>query len=177
MSRPIDPFTFDLLRIISWNIEGLYKNLASEETRNFILDSDLIGLSETWVTGTPPNLPGMSLIGHRKAKRSKTRGRASSGICVYARSTAEFTVREIVLDDHSSENYIWVELSASNNKVAICFAYNPPSSSLFKNDDFFKSLSESLEETQLDMNVNYYSILGDFNARVGDLEDLSLIHI
>ena len=157
------------MSLVAWNVSGLYQKLGIDECRDFICSCDVIGVSETWVRNIPPDIQGMDLVAFRKAKKiTANKGRASGGICVYSKCTDQFSVKEIITKDDN--DVIWIEISTEVGEINVCFSYNPPVSSAYKNAAFFDCLEKQIFEHWPD-DSKFLIIMGDLNARTGNQED------
>ena len=151
-------------------MEGVFQKLTSQEFVNFLQELDIIALLETWNRGDGPRLPGFDLVAARKASKFGTHiGRASGGILVYAKASKALKIEEI--NSKRSPHYIWIKASLRGKKCALCFVYNPPENSLYRDDQLFKKLENDLLEIYAEGDIQFHILMGDWNARCGELLD------
>lgn len=134
------------------------------ETKNLLLNSEVICLCETWLINTEPSLP--SFLNkyhsfHQSAIKDKSRGRASGGLSVLSKHNINIL----------EQSNMWLFLKLKTN----CGVY------IIGNIYFKPQLDDTvccqlLQECILEL-LDLYShlpfiIFGDFNARVGQINDV-----
>ena len=157
------------------NIDGIHSPsfgcklpyLHSKFTHDFEI------LSESWGHRIhEKNVTGYKLIcdipPHKKMGVKK--GTASGGILIFSKEEQA----KYVETAKKTPRYVWIIINKSvfhnlKKSVKICVAYNPPENSKYCNKDFFSDLSQDLLQTS--NNNSPLILLGDLNARVGELPD------
>ena len=161
-----------------WNIEGVHdKNVGCKIPYiNKHLKNDIEILSETWGEcdhfGDVENYHVIK-IDSKKNKQTK-RGRSSGGLLIYFKHHLANFLKVIKY----SENHIWVEIdkrffSKLGSNLLICIAYNPPVNSQYFNLDLIEEMSADILDLPA-VQTSPIVIIGDFNARTGDILDYDL---
>lgn len=158
-----------------WNIGNLKRIIHDEDFRKFVESLDLVAFAETGVKTTKeaPCIEGMELVGFGEATKRKgarenrsrivSKGRPSGGLCVYARN--ELAGRFIAVP--TDRNDI-IRLDCEDSDLSIFCIYCAPQGSEYNDLDFFRVLSSLISVENVKSKV---VILGDFNARIGEIPD------
>uniref|UniRef100_A0A1Y1N802 Reverse transcriptase domain-containing protein n=1 Tax=Photinus pyralis TaxID=7054 RepID=A0A1Y1N802_PHOPY len=160
----------EVLKFIFWNISG-FNNFTNMDvnTRDIVLNSDVIALCETWMSSLDYPLPffmnSFSKLCVSVAVKEKDRGRASGGLIMFVKSNL---LNYFKVVSHTNL-WICVSLNMFTLKYLILSVYISP------NLDNKASL-ELLHEFITDLSYVYgdykWVVLGDFNARIGQLNQL-----
>jgi len=151
---------------MSWNVNGL-KNIVNEQGfLNTVKKYDIIGLCETWTTNTSE----IDIKGYKKfhvPSISKKRGRKSGGIVVYVNNN----LCKGITCTKKDNNLIWMKLHSSyfgwRDDIHLAVVYCPPKGSPH-NDDQLENLQHNITELSKNSKI---LIMGDLNARVGEMSD------
>ena len=135
-----------------------------DEVFLYLNGSDIIGLSETWLTSSVNN-PLLFINGFKSIRQDREGGKRGGGLIFYMKEDiAPFvTIIDEVLHSDSVSEEIWIVLHKPGwKKFIIGLVYRPPSG---KYDTFKERLGHTLE--RLSCNYNLASteivIMGDFN--------------
>jgi len=158
-------------------VNGLVRKINDEDFLNFIAEHDLILLSETWThSKLNVNLEineyiSFHLFGNKSHGTKK--GRYSGGLSVYFHKKLN---NKISVIEHNKNGIIWIKISSeiltTDQDVFICLCYIPPVTSkvLIGHDfDFFEEIEKGIEHYGP---LGATCIVGDFNARTGNLSDI-----
>ena len=138
------------------------------------LDCDIFGLCETFlVNNTVINIDGYTWFGNNRTaiNNRATRGSGGVGILVKNEVCNNFHVYKL---DSAYEGILWLKLTNKEQtceELLVCSCYCPPPSSSKGN------LSQEFFDQLLTTVYMYYDglcpcvIIGDFNARIGNLQD------
>ena len=161
-----------------WNLNGW--NGKSHDLKSKILlsvDCDVIGLCETFLVDNETiSLNGYHWIGNNRKNLHKRAHRGSGGVGFLIKSHIlnTFTVKIL---DNSFDDTLWIKLINKNDdsiEIILCVSYlPPPNSSRGNNSQEFYERMLTNTYTYCD-NLSPVIILGDFNARIGKLQDVSL---
>jgi hypothetical protein len=159
-----------------WNIEGGYK-LYDSVVKQYVQEFDVCGFVETWLgeKSEVPVVEGLELITRVSAKKyfDKAKGRKSGGIIVYAKSGVKASVVEV---ESNSRGSVWVKCQKNESVFLLCFVYNPPADSKYSLPMFYEDLALAVIEVGSLVNDEApILLLGDFNARAGQLDDSPVV--
>ena len=171
------------LSIVSWNVSGdLNNKIEQDHFTNFVKRHDIVFLSETWSNSLQESNLRVTdynaLFKHRRRKKKAKRD--SGGIaCFYKKSLSS----GITLHDWDFEDGICLKLDkvffTLENDVFVLSPYIRPQSSSRQDAETGPSHFDILEDKicELKQKGNIV-VLGDLNARSGDLDDIDthLIH-
>lgn len=159
------------IKIFQWNCQGwgnIY-NLTTSEV-NEILEHDIIIMYETWLVNEVKsdifkNYMSISC----NATKEKSKGRASGGVIIMINRDLIRNESDLKIID-KCHMWIFLELKNFANCIIIGAVYISPG----KNDEVCIELFEEslVSVTERSENAHIY-ILGDFNARVGELNQLN----
>lgn len=125
-------------------------------------------VSETWLTTTPSvTVPLRNFdvnVFHSKATKEFKRGRARGGLLIFANAN-KYSMREICVN----ETFICVQFKNLFFEVIVCLVYLSPLSNF---DKFKSKIKETLYELSLKYPDNAVIIGGDFNCKIGSLNQL-----
>lgn len=151
-----------------WNIGGMWDKLGDEEWGEYVRTFDILALQETWIRHKidVPTIEGVSLIGFRAAVKRVgiNRGRNSGGVCVFVKEEMKDNLR-IKKESKEIQNLIAVVLK--KEKVSVNTIYNQPKELPYADIYFFDKLEQELLESQEKAAI----VAGDFNARIGRLQE------
>ena len=164
------------IKISCWNIHGLISKeqnkLEEESFLSYISDKDIVFLTETkCLKSQELNVPGYYCfqLNRTSIKTAKTE---SGGIALLCKSHYRQGISILPI---ISEDFFWIKLNKQffniSEDLYICAVYDPPPGSSYSQRQIRDPL-ETIEE-----NVIEYSkkgnimLLGDFNARTGNLPD------
>ena len=130
----------NVLKIMSWNCEGLKNKVKSSDFINYVKEFCIIGLIETWCErGMNFQLPGYLCFSQNVEKRNRT-GRVSGGISVFVKE--HFHANKL---DGECQEVLWVKIELGGNlKIIFGEIYNPPESSNYFNRYFFDQISNDI---------------------------------
>lgn len=156
-----------------WARNSCDKGLQNSEFRENIIksyDFDIFCCAETfWKDNDHFQIDGYKCV-FKNRKVSTNARRGSGGVCVFLKKSFIRNYTYEILDD-SVEDMLWLKLCDSNDDAFVISAcYLPPKDSTRASDSeaFFTKL---LEQVYTYQNIGPVYILGDFNARCGDLTD------
>ena len=161
------------LKFLSYNAEGLSGKINNNEFLSHINKYDFVTLVETWMPdGETLSIPGFYSFSkgratHRKAKRF------SVGISVLVKKSLRKGVKFF---SSVSSKFVWwkLEISLFNLKKDIygCSVYIPA-----QNSKYFKDNGENCPYVEIQWDILKFKklgdiiLMGDFNARKGNLQD------
>ena len=164
------------MKLGALNCHGLKEKLDCPEVLDLIESCDVFGVCETWLNEGDcrdvyiPNYKFYPL-NRKKSKGTLVRG----GLGVFIKTKLKEHIK--VLYDISCENHLWCKLDKKyfgyHDDVYIGIVYIPPEYSTRErklNIDHFKQLKETTSKIDSDNIV----LMGDFNARTGNLDDVLL---
>ena len=132
---------------------------------------DIIGLAETHLHNKQNlDLPGYTWYGQNREKHVKAK-KGSGGIGFFVKNylTNNYTVEAL---DSEHEGILWLKFNAPQNEKSFncCVCYVPPSDSTRSLDltEFYDTLMCQVHVYCKDKD---FFIWGDFNGRLGELED------
>lgn len=153
-------------------MDGLQRHSSDNDFKKYVSNYDFLCLTETWLNNERnveiDNFAHVKIPG-KKGKR--TRGRLSGGVSFYYKSEYEgyFDILE-----SNNNGMFWIKFKKDcfgfNEDLYLCIIYILPQDSqvLKRNDvDFFDLLENSILKYK---NLGNLFIVGDLNARVGNLE-------
>ncbi len=160
----------DKIQIGALNCQGLKEKIDSPEILNLIEETDIFGVSETWMkTGDDISLPGFTFY---PFNRKHIKGTPRGGVGIFVRDEIKKNVK--IRYEMSSENLIWCKVTKDymgyDDDLFIGFVYFPPEYSTREkknNIDHFKQLLETVGK----LKNNNIILMGDFNARTKNLDD------
>ena len=161
------------LQIGALNCYGLKDKIDYPEFLNLVSKNDIFGVSETWLGDNDEEvvLPGYKFY---PMNRKKERGVQRGSIGLFIKNNIKKIVK--VRYDLSNENFLWCKLCKNyfgyTDDVFICVVYIPPEYSTRERRlgmDHFKCL---IKDTTAKIKSNNIILMGDFNSRTGNLEDL-----
>ena len=164
---PPDKKQGSFIRILSWNISGWKNRMSDGDLLEFLSKFDIIALQETWLTTSDEEA---QITGFRSwftpARKFKSKGRASGGLCVFAKAEMGWQGHQLVIREDPSY-FLAIQFKYKSSEVVLLNAYLPPSSSPCFSPDIWVQL----EKTIVEINIKYCKavviLLGDFNTRVG----------
>jgi hypothetical protein len=156
-----------------WSIDANSDNFKVREECVNMLDVDILGVAETHLQGNQNlTLPGYVWIGQNRTQLHVNARTGSGGVGVFVKDHLyeQFYVKIL---DATCEGILWVSFvhkSYLAYEFMVCVCYLPPENSTrYVNvNDFFDSLLTGIYEFQ---NRGDYFLIGDFNSRIGDLDD------
>ena len=163
----------NILKIISWNIQGIGQKLELEEIRNMFNCYDVIFLYETMKSDTfDPQMEGYHYFHYERKYRHPRARRPSGGIAVLIKS--EIFDSKAVAIEKANEHAIWLKIKGSTHEIIIGGVYIPPEgSTIYLNSRYGNDVLNELREDLacfLDR-TPFVSVCGDFNSRTGDMKD------
>jgi hypothetical protein len=165
------------LSIGYWNIDGLQPK-HNDKTNDldfieFVNSHDIVGIGETHLS-TPNSLffnnyKIVSVI----RPRTKNSKRNFGGISIFVRNNLKHFVTTI--NDKEETNYMWIKINGQHisrkKDLYICFTHIPHENSTYYDKidyDIFANLYQEIVEYK---KIGDTALLGDFNGRVGLLDD------
>ena len=163
----------NFLNIGALNCQGLKDKIDFPEVYNLISSCDIFGTSETWLGENNKTDVSIDNFTFYPLNRKKIKGASRGGIGIFIKNSLKDYVK--IRYDISCENFIWCKLKKKDfgyrDDVYIGFVYFPPeySSREKKLDlDHFKHL----EDVTRKIDSEHIIIMGDFNARTKNLDDV-----
>eukprot|EP00245_Coleochaete_scutata_P003922 TRINITY_DN159_c0_g2_i4.p1 TRINITY_DN159_c0_g2~~TRINITY_DN159_c0_g2_i4.p1 ORF type:complete len:1129 (+),score=206.75 TRINITY_DN159_c0_g2_i4:285-3671(+) len=159
-----------------WNCRGYRKESVEQAICDVRGPIDIIMLVETWVR---PGCQVDCVEGYtaydlpRSAKREG--GRAGGGLAILVKGEISDCVA--VVKESACGTRLWIKISHKEEQggdMFVCLCYLPPTGAEFfkmfriKEDDFFQELMEEVADF---MRRGRVMVVGDLNARVGELPD------
>ena len=142
------------LRIISWNINGVFTKLEKDCVKDLLYNYDIICLTEV-KTGSYVSLPGFVTF------RSNTEGSSTRGgtmVCI------KNSLSQLVLSvDVSIGDQVWVQFKNLRG-ILFGFCYIPPSDSPYFSQSSFATIQDKLCFSHM---AYGYVLIGDMNCRFG----------
>ena len=159
------------LNIGALKCQGLKGKFDDPELQNVITTDDIFGVSETWLTNQDQiTLPGYKFYPYNREKR---KGTTRGGVGIFIKEEIKRFVK--ILYDISSENTLWVKLEKSHfqydDDIYVGMIYFPPKYSSREkriNSEYFKHLTETIHK----LDSNNIILMGDFNVRTQNLDDM-----
>jgi len=155
-----------------WNVHGLGSKLDDLDFLSHVNNFDFISLIETWSSDkTKINIPNYSYF-HLHREKNKRARRYSGGVIFFFKDQYKHYVKQL---PSKSTDVLWVrvdrKLLGLSKDLFICSVYISPSTS--KTHKFAENhVIEILEEEISKYNTEGFILLGgDFNSRLGNLND------
>lgn len=164
------------VRLLAWNIQGISDNVLNDSSFNYTIEnSDICILTETWLEDKICVRPDIFYTFNRLRPRLSKKGRPSGGISVLIRKEFHHGRKKAISVVKESEYSVWIKICKTYFKldkdIYVGGVYLPPEKSTFymtKQDDPWGIIENEVMQFQ---NVGEVVMLGDFNARTGDLKD------
>ena len=159
------------LKIGMLNCQGIKGKFQTPEFLNMIKSEDILGVCETWLGKKEPiKVPGFNYYPlNRKREKGVTKG--GLGVFIKHEVKEHVTVRY----DLSSEIILWCKIRKeflnTTEDMYIGMTYIPPENSSREKRlkiEHFENLSERTSALPNDK----FILMGDFNARTGDKDDV-----
>ena len=155
------------LGVILLNVCGLKSKLKSYEFEEFIQKYKLIFLTETKLNILDEvNIPNYNIIvnSRKGAKRS------SGGVAILVHESIE---KHIQCLDVAIKETLWIKLSNSRKHSSVIFGlvYNPPEDSPYADSSTLDLIENAIVELTSHNDNTQLCLMGDFNARTGQLSD------
>ena len=154
------------------NCQGIKDKFQTPEFLSMIKSEDILGVCETWLgkKHKPIKVPGFNYYPlNRKKEKGATRG--GLGVFIKHEIKEHVTVRK----DLSSEIVLWCKIKKeylnTSEDMYVGMTYVPPEYSSREKRlkiEHFENLSERTSALPNDK----FILMGDFNARTGDKEDV-----
>ena len=165
-----------LCALTCWNVDGIKNKINNDFFQTKVSQYDIIGLVETWATEESQcaDLVNSSLANFNyvfvPAVGECTVGRKSGGIILLYRKSISHAIKLV----SKNQNIIWVQLSAEyfgwDKDMFLATVHIPPS-----NSKYYTNQYSALETDIANMsNLGDVKLMGDFNARLGNLQDYIL---
>ncbi len=160
------------LQICSWNVHGLGNKLSDTEFCEILRENDINILLESWLNPQSlPRLEGYQTFSKTRPRNKKTY-KYTGGICVLVKNQIAKGIS--FLKNTTSNNLLWMKLDRSffktDHNIFLCAAYIPPEDSP-QYDNTFPTLENDIPLLAKDGQI---MLIGDFNARTGNLKDYIL---
>ena len=177
-----EPIKFALL-----NIQGLAtksnNKLESPEIKSLFAENDILMFTESWGTVyTNFNVSGFRYFNLNRYEYKPNSKRASGGIIIYvSERILKPDAKPLLLNDN--DDIIWLKFDETNSIfsdcIYVCLCYNVPQGTSRQgliDVDIFDRLLLHIGQIKSDATDADYKFLvcGDFNARVGDMNDFVL---
>ncbi len=175
-----------VVKLGAWNIQGLSDKVLQDEIFiKFVNNNDIIVLVETWLKETSDiSICNNLYYNYHKIRKPKANARRpSGGISVLIRKNLRSKKDGIMGIQIIKDNdfVVWIKLSKKSfnvaNDIYIGAVYIPPENSTIyvgKDNDPFHMLEQDILKFQ---SLGEIILLGDFNARTGNLQELNLMTI
>jgi hypothetical protein len=153
------------IKIVSWNITGMGvakeisgSNLATRDLHQFLVQFDMVFLTETWLTPEDtPCIEGFELTTFCRPSRE---GRSRHGGILIAVKEGLCTHLQVMA--RHDDLFAIVQMTVDGTEMVAALVYNPPESSPYRCDSLFTELANALS---FHGNGRPVILLGDFNAR------------
>ncbi|MDA8031503.1 MAG: endonuclease/exonuclease/phosphatase family protein, partial [Alphaproteobacteria bacterium] len=160
-----------------WNVRGFVQRDYCRLRENVITatDLDIVCLCETFLRNSEIiSIEGYKWFGHNRTNISKRAVRGSGGVGVLVKESM-FDRFSIDVVDKRHEDILWLactQINNPDNTIFIGVCYLPPAASSRgdKSHDVFDTLRCQCLKFQ---DKGEILICGDFNARIGSLNDMS----
>ena len=161
------------MKIGALNCQDLRDKIDYPEVQNLISSCDIFGVTETWFGSDDKGyLEGYEYYPMNR-ETEKGKGAPRGGIGLFVKNELKEHIK--IRNDLSCENFLWCKVSKKclgfHDDLYICIIYFPPESSTREkriNKDHFSHL----QEVTLKLNTDQVILMGDFNARTKNLEDV-----
>lgn len=154
--------TKKLLKILSWNVNGVKTKIEKNNVISFLLQFDIVSLNEV---KTPLHI---CLPGYIAFKSYNERNAHRGGTVVMVKESLS---REVINVDTSIEDQVWMQLRCAPG-IIFGFCYIPPSDSSYFSFSSFSAIQEKVADSATS---DMFCIIGDVNARFGrSVRDLLL---
>lgn len=162
-----------ILSISSQNIQGsIEKKIQFEDILSFVEKNDVVCFQETWLTEANVfNIPGYSIFKSNRLK-SKRKKQGSGGVAIVYKSYLSKGIQKI---NSGNSDLLWVKFNKNffgmTCDLYLCNCYIPPQNSKFHENlemGYFDTLKDELA---LYSKLGEVMLCGDFNARVGSLQE------
>ena len=161
------------LKFLSYNVEGLPSKINNNEFLSHINKYDFVTLVETWMPdGETLNIPGFYSFSKGRPKHRKAK-RFSAGISVLVKKSLRKGVKFF---SSASSKFVWWKLENSlfnlKKDIYVCSVYIPPQNSKYSKDN-----GENCPYVEIQKDILKFKklgdiiLMGDFNARKGNLQD------
>ena len=158
------------IKISHLNVNGWTS--ANHELRNEIvngLNSDIIGISETHLQGNDDiTVTGFKWMGKNR-QSTKLKGSGGVGILFSYELLNEYMAEEIFIENKCIMG-VKLKNKITEMKMGVYIVYIPPEGSIYSNNTE-GVYDELLLQVYATVNWDKFIVMGDFNARVGDLKD------
>ena len=159
------------IKLGALNCQGLRDKIDLVEIQNLISSCDIFGATETWLGDSDDCF--LDGFRYHPLNRGKEKGARRGGIGLFVRNDWKEHVK--IRKDLSSEISLWCKLSKKffgfPEDVYLGIVYIPPAGSSREkksNLDHFNHLLETTRKIESD----HVILMGDFNARTKNLEDI-----
>lgn len=150
------------LEIMQYNVRSLSNKIT--EFRDYLdaCDYDVVCVTETWLHGDIPDT-AVNITGYNIVRRDRRDGRGG-GVCVYVRSSIQFTLME----SSNSIEQLWLRLSVGKRSYAVGVVYR---SEIVRYGVFLDKWEDSISEIL--SKCDDFFCFGDFNIDLLDEDDHS----
>ena len=162
------------------NVCGLKSKLLSPDFEVFLSGFDIVALSETKLSDLD-NVDDMFSEFYVLYKNRQSSKRASGGVALLVKSSISMHVHihepsNIKVENNITADFImWVKIEKKFKlDILLGITYIPPEGSPYSSMDMFHLLENQLI-TLADMSLPFL-LMGDFNARTRNLDDMLNIH-
>ena len=158
------------LRISYWNAGGLREETMADVV-GLCAQHDIICVGETWLTSHSDleqiRLPGFVPVVHAVRPFDARPGRPHGGISIYMRPEASLRVGHPTVTERMDAGVVWVTFPAINLCLGACYLGPSQSSWVVDHGCPLQTVFNDLSNWQVSHSTTL--IIGDFNARIGDL--------
>ena len=147
----------NVLRILSWNINGARTKLEQNNVYNFLSNFDIVSINEV------KSSLNISIPGYVSYKSKNVSGNDSlrGGTVVMVRN---YLANQVFNVDNSMLDQVWLQLECFPSLI-FAFCYIPPTDSSYFSHNLFSNIHEKMSDFKSYKNV---CIIGDLNARFGN---------
>ena len=162
----------NVLKIGALNCHGIKEKVDYPEFLELAEEMDVFGVCETWLTDKDKiSLPGFSFIPKNRA--SGEIGPTKGGIGLFIKTEIRKFVK--IREEISDENFLWCKIDKEflgyQEDLYLCMVYIPPEESTREkriNTNHFETLLKRTAKIRSENIV----LIGDFNSRTSDLNDV-----
>ena len=148
----------DSFKFLTWNINGVKNKFLDEEIQKFLKRFDIVLINETHFNDRIKLPEGFIFEGRSKKIESKyPRG----GVALYRNTRCPLQIT--ILCDSMRDCIVF---EVKNSDLVIAAQYIPPSNSVYYSDIYMENIQLIHEKFK----NKHLMMLGDWNARVGDVQ-------
>ena len=143
------------------------KDMDLNITGSFVLNSDIIAITETCLTQSDVDINGYKSVHYLRQNIHPNANRSSGGISMFVKNQLRDAVS--IVKHYKDCFMVWLKLTVENNKnpLLIGITYFPPEG--YAQNCYNEHYFQILERDVAQFCDEYDIICGDMNARIGSL--------